>query len=172
MPTIEIISLGADKLGLDQKKYEVFILEQNKLESHRGLFYDFLKTQKGVIIHIGNPSIKDNKDEGYLAGLILDFEYVDPDYKESKAGLKSNAINHWANQQFKFKIQPQYFQDIIDILDVSINNSPIKTAYFLSDYQFGPEEPRIEGPFSIELFMKTHNIEGLKYNTLYEIRKT
>lgn len=46
MPTIEIISIGADELGLKQTDFDIAIIEENKLISHRGLFNDFLKKTK------------------------------------------------------------------------------------------------------------------------------
>jgi hypothetical protein len=62
MPTIEIASLNSTGLGLDQADFDVAIIEENKLESHRGLFYDLLRQQNGVIVHIGNPDFKDDKE--------------------------------------------------------------------------------------------------------------
>lgn len=41
MPTIEIISIDADKLGLNQNDFSVAIIEQNTLIGHRGLFNEF-----------------------------------------------------------------------------------------------------------------------------------
>ena len=45
MPTIEIASINSTGLNLKSEDFKVAIIEENKLVSHRGLFYDFLKTQ-------------------------------------------------------------------------------------------------------------------------------
>lgn len=71
MPTIEIASIKSTGLGLNQADFDVAIIEENKLESHRGLFYDLLRKQSGVIVHIGNPDFKDDKEGGFFAGQII-----------------------------------------------------------------------------------------------------
>ncbi len=71
MPTIEIASFNSTGLGLNQADFDVAIIEEKKLESHRGLFYHFLRQQKGVIIHIGNLEFKDDKEGCFFAGLLL-----------------------------------------------------------------------------------------------------
>ena len=38
MPTIEIASINSTGLGLNQADFDIAIIEENKLESHRGLF--------------------------------------------------------------------------------------------------------------------------------------
>ena len=63
MPTIEIASINST--GLDQADFNVAIIEENKLESHRGLFYDLLREQNGAIVHIGNPDFKADKESGF-----------------------------------------------------------------------------------------------------------
>jgi hypothetical protein len=73
MPTIEIVSLGAEELGLDQNDFQLAIIEDNQMESDRGLFYDFLKQQKGIMIHVGNPEFKDDKEGGFFAGQIVNW---------------------------------------------------------------------------------------------------
>ena len=69
MPTIEIVSIGADKLGLNQYDFDIAIIEEDKLISHRGLFNDFLKKENGIIVHIGNPDFKNDKEFVFFAGL-------------------------------------------------------------------------------------------------------
>lgn len=75
MPTIEIASFSSTRLGLNQADFDVAIIEENKLESHRGLFYDLLRQQNGIIVHIGNPDFKNNKEDGYFAGAIIDWDF-------------------------------------------------------------------------------------------------
>ena len=75
MPTIEIASFNSTGLGLNQADYDVAIIEENKLESHRGLFYDLLRQQNGVIVHIANPDFKDDKEGVFFAGQIIDWDF-------------------------------------------------------------------------------------------------
>ncbi len=75
MPTIEIASTNSKGLDLRQADFHVAIIEENKLESHRGHFYDFLYHQQGTIIHIGNPEFADDKEGGYSAGNIINWNY-------------------------------------------------------------------------------------------------
>jgi hypothetical protein len=171
MPTIEIISIDADKLGLNQNDFSVAIIEQNKLIGHRGLFNEFLKTHKGVMIHIGNPDFKTEKENGFFAGMILDFDFIDSDFKKAKKGLKTNTKNQWANQQFKFKISVDFFNEIVRIIETSILFSPRQLAFFYTDYQFGPEIASIEKSITLDCFIALHDSQGLKWNTLYMIEK-
>jgi hypothetical protein len=171
MPTIEIVSIGADKLGLKQTDFDIAFIEENKLISHRGLFYDFLKKQNGVIVHIGNPDLKNDKECGFFAGLTIDFDFIDKDYRKNKKGLRTSARNHYANQTFRFKIKAEYFTEIKKIIEISLNCSPPCSAFFLTDYQFGPEIARTEKVITLEQFSEKHNIAGLDWNTLYKLTK-
>ena len=68
MPAIEIASINSTGLRLNQADFDVAIIEENKLESHRGLFFELLRQQSGTIVHIGNPDFKYDKEGGYFAG--------------------------------------------------------------------------------------------------------
>ena len=165
MPTIEIVSLGADKVGLDQNDFQVAIIEDTEMESDRGLFYDFLKPQKGTMIHIGNPDFKTEKECGFFAGQIIywDFEpsFIQvPNFDKEETG---------SSQQFKFQFLVDYQIDIAKILKISLESSPVKESYFLTDYQFGPEEAKMED-LKISEFWTLHGSKGLNWNTLYKIK--
>ena len=169
MPTIEIASINSTGLGLNQADFEVAIIEENKLESHRGLFYDLLRQQSGVIIHIGNPDFKDDKEGGYFAGAIVDWDFepgdiIIPEYDENDP-----TYNSGANQQFRFKFLEQFKPDIDKLLKIALDNSPIKKVCFLTDYQFGPENGKTEIIYAITDFWSQHDNEGLGLNTLYEM---
>lgn len=75
MPTIEIVSVGASRLNLNQSNFEIALIEENKIESHRGLFYDWLIHQEGVIVHLGNPEFKEDKNGGFFAGELIDWSF-------------------------------------------------------------------------------------------------
>ena len=169
MPTIEIASINSTGLGLKQVDFDVAIIEENKLESHRGLFYDLLRQQNGVIIHIGNPDCKDDENAGYFAGAIVDCSFepgdiIIPEYDENDP-----TYNSGANQQFRFKFLEQFKFDIDNLLKIALDNSPIKKVCFLTDYQFGPENGKTEIIYTITDFWTQHDNEGLGLNTLYEM---
>jgi hypothetical protein len=169
MPTIEIASINSTGLGLNQADFDVAIIEENRLESHRGLFNELLRKQNGVIVHIGNPDYKDDKECGYFAGAIVDWDFAPTEIYLPEFDENDLTDNRGANQQFKFKFLDQYKPDIDKLLKISLNNSPIKKVYFLTDYQFGPEDGKTEIIFTINDFWARHDNDGLSLNTMYEM---
>ena len=169
MPTIEIASINSTGLGLNQAHFDVAIIEEHKLKSHRGLFYDLLRQQNGVIVHIGNPDCKDDENAGYFAGAIVDWSFEQSDIIIPEYDENDPTNNSGANQQYKFKFLDQYKTDIDKLLKIALNNSPIKKVCFLTDYQFGPENGKTEIVYTITDFWTQHDKEGLDLNTLYEM---
>jgi hypothetical protein len=169
VPTIEIVSVDSKSLNLDQKDFGIAIIEENKLESHRSLFNDFLNEHNGVIIHMGNPEFIEDKDGCFFANMIIDWEFEDTVIQIPEVDTNEPIINTGANQLFKFKILDKHQLDIDSILKIAINKSPIKKVYFLSDYQFGPDKPKTEIIYTIKDFWERHDNQGLAYNTLYEL---
>jgi hypothetical protein len=164
MPTIEIVSIGADTLGLNQANFDIAIIEENKLISHRALFYDFLKKQNGVIVHLGNPDLKNDKNGGFWAGLIIDWNfdprYIDiPDLDKGEEG---------ANQNFRFKFLLGFQIEIAKIINIGFLKSPTKELLFLTDYQFGPGNSSIK-EMKLNYFWIQHDNEGLEWNVLYKL---
>ncbi|MBN2613207.1 MAG: hypothetical protein JXB00_16760 [Bacteroidales bacterium] len=165
MPSIEIVSNGANKIGLIQDDFDVAIIEENRLIGHRGLFNNFLKNQSGIMIHIGNPDLKNNKDYGFFAGLIIDWYFEPggiaiPDMDKEESG---------ANQQFRFKFKMDYQIEIAKIIDIGLNKSPTNDLYFMTDYQFGPENGKIK-ELKLKDFWVQHDKDGLEWKTLYKIK--
>lgn len=158
MPTIEIVSINSTGLGLNQADFRVAIIEDIVLESHRGLFYEFLKAQSGVIVHIGNPDMKRNKNWGFFAGKIVDWDFEPDDEADRKAKC-----------QQRFKFLKRYIVDIDKLLKIALDNSPVSKMYFLTDYQFGPKKGKMKNIITISDFWIQHNSEGLHLNTLYEL---
>lgn len=148
MPTIEIVSVNAKALNLRQGDFNLTILEEDKLESHRGLFYHYLLKQQGTIIHIGNPSIKYNESEGYFAGDIVDWSF----------DLDTN-----------FQFKQEFKDDIKRILEKAMDKSPENKIYFLTDYQFGPDKEVFDGFTDLAKLWGAHDSEGLLLNALYEV---
>jgi len=152
MPTIEIVSLGATNLSLNQSEYELGIREEKQLKSHRGIFYDWLIDQKGVIVHLGNPEFKEDKQNGFYAGELIDWEFEE---------LPPNP-----HKPSRFKFLAVFWKEIFQIIENAIGASPNKKAYFLTDIQFEMEGgERIET--SLADFDSLYHSKGLRWNTLY-----
>jgi hypothetical protein len=169
MPTIEIASINSTGLGLRQADFNVAIIEDADLVSHRGLFFDILRQQTGTIIHIGNPDLKDDKEGGFYAAEVLDWNYAPIDIIIPQVVPGDPNAYGGANQQFQFQFLDQYKSDIDKLLQIALYESPIKKACFLTDYQFGPERANIEILYTISDFWTLHNNEGLTFNTMYEM---
>jgi hypothetical protein len=167
MPTIEIVSINATELRLDQADFDIAIIEENKLISHRGLFYDFLQKMKGVIIHIGNPDFKDDKEGGFFAGAIVDWGFEPKEVFMPIYDKENPSDKPGANQVHRFKFETTYINDIDRLLKTALDHSPINKAYFLTDIQFGPEEGKTKIIFTVSKFWEQHDTEGLEFNTLY-----
>ena len=169
MPTIEIASFNSTGLGLNQIDFEVAIIEENELVSHRGLFSDVLQQQKGVIIHIGDSAYKDDKEGGFSAGRLVDWDF-EPGYITIPNSHPDDPIDFsGANQQFRFQFLEQYKPDINRLLEIALDKSSIKKVCFLTDYQFGPEKANLEIIYTINDFWTLHDSEGLNLNTMYEL---
>jgi len=169
MPTIEIISFNSTGLGLNQAEFDVAIIEEKKLESHRELFHDLLLQENGVIVHIGNPDFKDDKESSFFAGQIIDWDFEPTKIFFPEIDENDPIDNRGAKQQFRFKFLDKYKLDIDKILKIALDKSPIKKVCFLSDYQFGPESGKTEIIYTITDFWTQHDNEGLSLNTLYEM---
>lgn len=170
MPTIEIVSINSTTLQLNQENFSIAIIEENKLISHRGLFYDLLQQQNGTIIHIGNPEFKYHKSDGFFAAELIDWGVDYPtELTIPVNNIGDPTFNRGANQQFIFKFLDQYKPDIDKLLKIALDKSPIKKVCFLTDYQFGPEKETIEIIYTINDFWQQHDNNGLNLNTLYEM---
>lgn len=166
MPTIEIVSVGANELKLDQSNFKIALIEENKLESHRGLFYDWLIEQEGIMVHLGNPDFKEDKEGGFFAGQIIDWDFeptwIDlPNFDKGETG---------ANQVSHFKFLAEYQVEVALIIEEAINASPEHLVYFLTDIQFGADKGEIV-KMNLRDFMALHDTEGLRWNTLYKLKK-
>jgi hypothetical protein len=170
MPTIEIASLCSNGLNLKQDDYEVAILEENRLQSHRKHFYDFLNEKDGTIVHIGNPEIKEDPKNIFFASEIIDWDFdpVEVVYLPI-FGETEQIAGGGANQQMRFKFLNQFKSDIDRLLKTALDKSPIKKCYLLTDYYFGPEKENMEVIKTIRNFWNRHDMEGLVFNTMYEV---
>jgi hypothetical protein len=146
MPTMEIVSFEAKSLELKQENYNFKIHEENRLESHRDLFKNYLKKNKGIIVHLGN---KDQIGDTFcwasdlIDEVFPDNEIIIPDINDPKHG--SDQI-----QYFKFMEIDR--EKINELMTIALKYSPVGKAAFLTSYQFGPENESIENIISIKNF--------------------
>jgi len=149
MPSIEIISLNSENSIYEVDNFLFAIqFENEKIESHRSLFYDFLKNLQGTIIHLGNSEFKKSKNEGFFAGKLIDWE--------------SKVKND-------FKLLPKYESDFKNLLKIAQGNSKSKTIYFLTDYQFSKRKPKLIDNLNLDKFLKLYEENGLEFNRIYKI---
>ncbi len=165
MPTIEIISLKTTGLEINHHDFDVTIIEENVLKSHRGLFFDFLSKQQGTMMHIGNPNLKNNTESGFWAGDLIDWEFENPALEEKPKRLKAQE----ESQEFLFQFKTNFKNEIEQLMEVAINKSPIHKIYFLTDSQFGSEKAGFKQSKNLRNFWQEHDQKGLTWNTLYEI---
>ena len=169
MPTIEIASINSVGLNLKQVDFTLAIIEENKIESHRGLFYELLRNENGVIIHLGNPDFKYDKEHGFHAGQIIDWNFVPVNGIVPTVDPNDPEYDSLISQQFEFKFKKRYKMDINKLMNLALAGSKINKIYFLSDYQFGPVESSKECVPSINAFWDIHDYNGLIFNRIYEI---
>jgi hypothetical protein len=171
MPTIEIVSLGASFLGVNESDFSVAVIEERELISHRGMFYHFLKKHNGTIIHIGNPEFRTDKNSGFYAGNLIDWNFK-PGYIVFGDDGETLSVDFDGNEDDgNFRFIEQYKADIDSLLNIAIENSPERKVFFLTDYQFGPQQEKIETGFTIRRLWDLHDNQGIRFNTLYEIRE-
>jgi len=167
MPTIEIASVNSSGLNLRQEDYEVTIIENTELKSHRSLFNDFLKGRNGTMIHVGNPDYRDCKNNLFYAGSLIDWEF-DPVEVNYYPHFDDENYQGGGNQQIRFKFLDQFRKDIDNLLKAALESSPINKGFLLSDYYFGPDKQSEGNVFHINELWLHHDEKGLMFNTMYE----
>ena len=154
MPTIEIVSIGAKKLGLSAPDFSLAIIEENVLKSHRGLFNDFLSKHTGVIVHLGDLDFKEDQ-YAFFAGKLVDWE------NRPSSGEDGHL----------FRFLPEYAREVDTVLRAALSASPVQLACFLTDIQQGEEDAHHFAPkLSIEAFWQKHDACGLTFNRLYPVQ--
>ena len=104
MPTIEIVSILSTELQIKEEDFDISIIEENKLKSHRGLFNEFLMQQTGIILHIGDPDFKIDKEGGFFAGMLIDWNFESKEIFFPMFDENDPDCEDGANQQYKFKL--------------------------------------------------------------------
>jgi hypothetical protein len=166
MPTIEIVSLRARAIPVEQEKFGFAVWQESEPISHRSLFFDYLRRHSGAILHLGNPAFSPGTG-GFHAGALIDWGWESPEPDEIPG--PSGPENAWANQHFGFRFRPEFRSELERLLHVALDASPERRVFFLTDYQFGPEKPAFEPALSPADFWQAHDSKGLSLNTLYDL---
>ena len=149
MPSIEIISINSTGLNLNQKEFKFAIIEESEeIESHRGLYFDLLKTLSGTIIHIGNPEMIENIEDAFFGGKLVDWNFGDEN---------------------KFQFLKTYENDFLKMLKIAHEKSPNKLIFFLTDYQFAGNDAKEIKYLTLEKFIEEYHLNGVEFNKLYKI---
>jgi len=69
-----------------------------------------------------------------------------------------------------FRFEPSVFKEIKLLIELLLDNSPVRHLYFTTDYQFGPSERAKCLNYSLKRFIEEHDRCGLRWNCLYHIR--
>ena len=79
MPSIELLSVGCESKILFSGRYRTFAVmsELGRPKSHRGIFQPVLDEKKGLMVHLGNPSLDPEEDSLWWADELLDWPRVD-----------------------------------------------------------------------------------------------
>lgn len=149
MPTIEIISINSPKININQQEFEIAIIEEQKIESHRALFNDFIKQFQGTIFHLGNPYFINDKEGVFFAGQIIDWSF---EYKDN------------------FKFEQKYLPEIKKLIDLAIKSSPRNELIFLTDIQTEEgTKSKYRRFLTLDEYWINYETTGLKWNTAYLI---
>jgi hypothetical protein len=151
MPSIEIVCIQ-QKAPLVYADTEFQIVTSNALESHRSspLFADELASLSGCMYHLGNPDC-------YPNGLYFAYDLLSP------------ASREFDDQTF-FEINDLYRVQFRELLTALINASPVRSIFFYTDWQLGPEVTTRGGTLSESDFWRRHDEHLLKLNGCYTIK--
>jgi hypothetical protein len=151
MPTIEIIAVNAQHLPALPEYARFAWRGESELVSDRGLFQPVLDRLSGVIVHLGDRF--DHPEEpSWFCGHIIKNRPVEEDWTE-------------------FQFEDDAKTEVGDLLRRMRDASPNQYVIFLTDFQFGPDEPLEQEFDSLEAFWARHDAHKLRHNTLYHVRK-
>ncbi|MFC0878794.1 hypothetical protein ACE01N_19520 [Saccharicrinis sp. FJH2] len=148
MPTIELISIDSERFEINQADYDFAIIVEDKLISHRGLFYNFLLKYSGTIIHLGNPDFISDKKGAFFGSDLIDWSDDNND---------------------KFHLLDKYKPTIFKLIRMAFEKSKTDQIIFLTDKQVNDPEPRFKRIDSVDDFIYEHDTNGLDWNTAYLI---
>ena len=151
MPTVEIVAVNARAVPALPEYRRFAWRGSTKLISDRSLFQPVLDRLAGAIIHLGDRS--DHPDDpSWFCGHIIKNRSVEESWQE-------------------FQFDDDAKVEVADLLRRMQQASPQRHVIFLTDFQFGPDDP-LEREFeTLAELWKTHDYQMLRHNTLYHIRK-
>jgi hypothetical protein len=152
MPSIEILAVGQiQPIGVDHLPFAVHV--DAKRSSHRrpSRFQHDFDQLTGILYHLGNPSLKhDSKGRFYIASRLLTVE-------SKKLGAEF------------LEFVPEHRVGVESLLSDLVLQTPARQLVFTSDWQFGPDWVRREGPMTLEEFWHAHDSRQILLNALYPI---
>ena len=90
--------------------------------------------------------------------------------KNSSPWFFGNELIDWEYEmeEDRFKFKSKHFIGVQSLISRALLGSPEGKVFFLTDIQ-GSEKGEIVTNYSLNQFIKEHEISGLEWNTLYEI---
>ena len=173
MPTIELISIGCQKIP-DFPRYRTFdIMVESRLQSHRGLIQSVFDTLTGVIVHLKNKGMK---GPWCFAGQLMDWteaaeEQARGEDEEAHEIVGCNldaTCSVFVPHDSVLSFRPRVRSEIIDLLQRMLDASPTRRITFSTDYQCGGKR-REHGECTLTEFLDAHDRRMLVYNALYNI---
>ena len=154
MPSIEIVAIGQLR-PIKVDGFPFAVVADAKLKSHRSprpRFQEDFDRLSGIIYHLGNPNLKDNRDgRCFFAYKLLS--------SESKR-VKTDFL------EFAAEFRPAAETMLAEL----IAESPSEELIFTSDWQFGPDWTKREPALPLSDFWKLHDSRRLLLNALYPIK--
>lgn len=154
MPSIEIVAVGQPR-PIEVDGFPFAVVADAKLKSHRSphpRFQEDFDRVSGIMYHLGNPSLKDDRaGRCFFAYDLLSEESrkVEADYLEFAPAFRPAAET---------------------MLAELIAGSPTEEVIFTSDWQFGPDWTKREPALSLTEFWRLHDSHRLLLNALYPIK--
>src|SRR5690606_10801394 len=107
---------------------------------------------RGSLYHLGRPSQRDPQLGKPFAAYDLLSERCRETFPPSR-----------------LEFAPEHVAEVRTVLAAVVAASPVRSAWFTSDWQYGPEWAHRFGPLSLEEFWSLHALGTLYLNTAYEI---
>jgi hypothetical protein len=149
MPTIEVVSID-QSTPIDFSDLPFAVEAENKVQSHRSLFREFLDQFSGCIYHLGNPNLKHDREGRYFFAYDLLSRRCQDEFPASFLEFDSS-----------------YVPSIQGMFSQLLEASPAKKIVFVADWQFGPKNKTMGGEVSPGAFWTMHNNLELRVNSLY-----
>lgn len=151
MPSIEVLCVGQSEPS-EYEDLAFAVSADQTCRSHRtrSLFQTDFDAHRGVLYHLGNPSLKVDAEGRFFFA----YELLMPASQESGEFLEF-AADH----------RPHAVRMLADL----IRRSPAGRLIFTSDWQFGPERATYPGRVALAKLWQLHGDRRLRFNALYVV---